>query len=479
MSKKEMMRCIIALEQLVEEQAKMIKAQDEIIRTQAELIKRLQEQLNMNSKNSSKPPSSDGFNKPKIPNMRKPSEKKPGAQWGHNGNKGLEFPETPDEVRQHLPQNCLTCPDREQCKSQVMQKRNEIDIEIRLIHRQHQTIGKQCPKTGDAMIGDFPKNITGNLQYGANLKALAIALNTAGMVSINRTSEILKDVFGARISVGTVQAMVKSGAAVVRPDVDNIKERIKQEEIVNLDETGTKADSHTMWAHVASTALLTHISVEESRGKAGMEAAGIVPFLRSIGVHDCYASYFTFAFIHALCNAHILRELTGIFENYGQKWADEMLELLREMKRTKDELLESGAREAPNETWENFSEKFDRLVEKAIAENPPLPPTEPGKRPKRPKPLVLAERLKERKAGFLLFFANFDVPFDNNQAERDFRMFKVKQKVSGCFRSKDGAVDFAIIMSFLGTARKHGLSAFSALRDALIGKPFILNTLLG
>ena len=452
-----------------------------IVKAQAEIIKSLQEQLNMNSKNSSKPPSSDGFKKPKIPNMRKPSGKKPGAQWGHDGNKGLEFPETPDEIQQHQPQNCLTCPDREKCsaESHVCQKRNEIDIEIRLIHRQHQTIGKQCPKMGDALIGDFPENITGNLQYGANLKALAIALNTAGMVSINRTSEMLKDVFGARISVGTVQAMVKSGAAIVRPDVDNIKEAIKQEEIVHLDETGTKADNRTMWAHVASTALLTYISVEESRGRAGMEAAGIVPFLKSIGVHDCYASYFTFTFIHALCNAHILRELTGIFENYGQKWAEEMLELLREMKRTKEELLESNVREAPKEVWENFCEQFDRLVDKAIAENPPLPPTEPGKRPKRPKPLVLAERLKERKAGFLLFFTNFDVPFDNNQAERDFRMFKVKQKVSGCFRSKDGAVDFAVIMSFLGTARKNGISAFSALRDALFGKPFILKPGLG
>jgi transposase len=463
MTKKQMQQRIIELE--------------ETVRVLTEIIADLRGQLKQNSNNSSKPPSSDGLKKPMTKSMRKPSGKTPGAQWGHSGNGGLKLPEKADKIVEHTPTDCAMCLNREKCeaKSFVSEKRYEVDIEVNTVTTEHQVIEKLCPLTGVVHCGDFPANISGKTQYGVNLEALAIAFNTIGMVSINRTHEILSDVFNLPISTGTISSMVSGCAKSMKPTVAEIAVVTRREDIVNLDETGMRVEGRLMWAHVASTENLTYISVEENRGKKGMESAGIVPFMRGIGVHDCWASYFSYNFTHALCNAHILRDLTGIFENYQQKWADEMLNLLVEIKRTKEDLIERGFTEAPEKMWEEYSKKYDSIVNAALGS---IPPPEQGKG-KKSKPRLLAERLQIRKAEYLMFFTDFNVPFDNNQAERDFRMFKVKQKVSGCFRTKDGADDFATIMSFLGTARKRGLSAFSAIRDALLGSPFKLFPSLG
>jgi len=296
------------------------------------------------------------------------------------------------------------------------------------------------------------------------------------MVSINRTHEILSDVFGIPISTGTIAAMVKECANCVTGTVDEIKEAIPDEPIVGFDETGTRVDKSNHWAHVASTPGLTYISVQDKRGKKGIIAAGIASLFSKIGIHDCWAAYFAFSFIHALCCAHLLRELTNVFENYKQVWAEKLIDLLIEMKRIKEALIKGGASQAPDSILEEYSRAYDEIVAAALVANP-IPPKDPLKKgkPKRGKPGALADRLALRKTEYLLFFTNFDVPFDNNQAERDFRMFKVKQKVSGCFRTLDGARDFAKIMSFTSTARKRGLSAYSAIKDALLWKPFKIN----
>jgi len=331
--------------------------------------------------------------------------------------------------------------------------------------------------TGEIITGEFPEGINSTMQYGVNIESLAIALNTIGTVSINRTHEILSDVFDIPISTGTISAMVKDCAEDVAETVTEIGEAILEQPVANYDETGTRVAGELQWTHVASTPELTYLRVHEKRGKDAMNDIGILPNYRGKGVHDCLSSYFTFLLmLHQLCCAHLLRELAGIIENFGQAWARKMAELLVEMKNLKEKLIEQNHREAPLALREKYSRMYDEIMAEALAENP-VPLKDPNKRgrPKRGKAGALVDRLILRKENYILFFNDFEVPFDNNQAERDFRMFKVKQKVSGCFRTKEGAEDYAAIMSYVGTARKMGLSAFHAIKAALLKKPFSLN----
>jgi transposase len=212
-----------------------------------------------------------------------------------------------------------------------------------------------------------------------------------------------------------------------------------------------------------------------------MDTIGILPEYRGTTVHDCWLSYFLYLFIrHALCNAHLLRELTAVLENTGQVWAQKLIDLLLVMKETKEELLLHNISAAPSDLVMKYSLDYDAILAEAMEQNPiPTPDKITKKKHKRGKTGALVDRLISRKEQYLLFFMDFNVPFDNNQAERDFRMFKVKQKVFGCFRTLDGACDFAAIMSFIGTARKLGTSAFHAIKDALLGNPFSLASIRG
>ena len=446
-----------------------------IVNQQAERIAELEARLNQNSGNSSKPPSKDGYNKP--PTMRKPSGKERGGQRGHKGS-GLKLPQPPSQFVNHNPSRCSNCNNAATCEANrlVTETRYEIDIEIKPTVTAHQAMRVTCPRTGHILTGNFPMEITSTMQYGVNLEALAISLNVQGAVSVGRTHEILSGVFGVPISTGTISNMVSDCADSVRPTIKEIKAALVAEPLVGFDETGTAIDGKTHWAHVASTETLTHIEVKPKRGREAMDAIGILPNFRHIGVHDCLASYFKYtAMLHALCNAHTLRELEGITQNYKQDWADKLAALLRTMKQAKDELMANGETAAPDEMIAKFNRAYDAILIEAAAINP-IPPKDPSKkgRIKKGKARSLIERLITHKAKYLRFFSDFTVPFDNNQAERDIRMFKVKQKVSGCFRSTDGANDFAAILSFISTARKRGFSAFISIRDALLGYPFSL-----
>ena len=448
-----------------------------IITKQAEEIAELKARLNQNSSNSSKPPSSDGFKKV-LKSLRKPSGKKPGGQVGHEGS-SLKITNAPDEYISHEPENCATCPMAATCAAnrEVDETRYEIDIIVQPKTAAHQTKRVVCPLNGTVLKGSFPKDIASTTQYGASLEALAVTLNTVGMVGINRTHEILTGVFGVPISTGTISSMVSDCAETVKPRVEEIKEKIIHEPVVDFDETGTRVDKKTVWAHVASTDKLTYIEVQEKRGKVGMNAIGILLLFFGIAIHDCFAAYFSFSgMLHGLCNAHLLRELTAVFENTKQLWSQKLMDLLLKMKQTKEDLISRGITAASPYLLEKYSREYDAILEDALVQNP-IPEKVGKRKPKRGKTGALVDRLILRKEQYILFFTNFCVPFDNNQAERDFRMFKIKQKVSGCFRTFDGARDFATISSYVGTARKHGVPAFVAIKNALLGKPFSVSDL--
>ena len=440
-------------------------------------VAELKARLNQNSSNSSKPPSSDGLCK-KPPIMREKSGKKPGGQPGHKGS-GLILPKNPDKFITHEPSQCATCASNSTCKAarnQIAGRRHEIDVEIRTHVTEHQQIRVVCPQSGAILLGAYPTNITSEAQYGIGYTSLVTALNTIGIVSMERIQELLHGITGISPSVGTIATMLETSANAVSGTVAEIKAAVTSAPIVHFDETGVRIGGATEWLHSASTDDMTYLSVHPKRGKEGMNAAGVLPEFTGTAVHDCWVAYFTYAnMAHALCNAHVLRELKAATEDYAQGWAKEASHLLLEMKQMKESLQQEGATEAPPLLRATYSATYDRIMSEALLQNP-MPEPIPGKkgRPKRGKIGSLVDRMITHKPEFLAFFTDFDVPFTNNQAERDIRMFKVKQKVSGCFRSKDGATGFAALMSFISTAKKQGLSAFSSIRDALLGQSFAL-----
>lgn len=440
---------------------------------QSTKITELEARLNQNSKNSSKPPSSDGFTKPRS--LRKSNGKKVGGQPGHKGS-GFKLRNPPDFIISHNPLNCSSCADADTCMAirHVSNRRYEVDIEIKAKTTEHQVLCVTCPRTNESLTGHFPVGINSTVQYGVNLKALAVSLNTIGMVSLNHIHKILSDVFDVPLSAATIATMVKKCAHAVSKTVSDVKDVILGEPLIHFDETGIRIDGKLHWAHIACTKNLTYLSIQEKRGNEGMDAASILPNYDGTGIHDCWSSYFKYDRIrHGLCCSHLLRELTAVTENYHQKWAQKLADLLLEMKHTKERFILEGQYEAPEYVWQKYSKKYDEIVGEAQAQNP-LPEKDPRKkgRPSRGKVGALVDRLLLRKDQWLLFFTDWTVPFSNNQAEQDFRMFKVKQKVAGCFRTKEGTEDFACITSFVSTARKRGISPFSAIKDALLGRPF-------
>ena len=455
-----------------EQLKQIIKTMAATIEQQAKKIAELEARLKQNSKNSSKPPSSDGLRKPAA--KRTISGKKRGGQSGHAG-VHLSVTCEPDEVIQHFPVECEGCPNVSKCLKNaacISEKRNVVDMVVEVVVSEHQALEFTCPRRGSQTLkGCFPENISASVQYGENLTAFAVALNTIGMVSVNRTHDIMSNMFNIPISTGTISNMVERCADSVTDTVIEIRDKVIVSDVAHFDETGTRVEGKTMWVHNSSTEKLTYLTVHPKRGKDGMDDNGVLPSFRGNAVHDCWASYWKYFATHVLCNAHILRELTGIVENRPEQvWAQGMIDLLLEMKQARDNAVRNDETCLFDGILGKFSSRYDLIIEQGRALNP-LPPDESGKRGRKAKGKVraLVDRLAEHKGAVCLFARDFKIPFDNNQAERDIRMVKTKTKVSGCFRSKSGADNFAKIMSYIGTAKKLGINTFEAVKNAVTG----------
>ncbi|MEG0153395.1 MAG: IS66 family transposase [Cellulosilyticaceae bacterium] len=451
-----------------------IAKQQEELFLQREENAKLREQLNKNSKNSSKPPSTDGFNKPQSKSLRKSSGKNQGAQKGHKGT-SFSITKEPDTVINHIPKHCKGCELFGSCTScGIKGKRYEVDIVIETKVTLHQVLAYECPKFNHGIIaGTFPDYIKSTMQYGLNLQTLAVALNTVGMVSISRTHELLSDLFCIPISTGTIHKMVAECASKLTSVIEEVKNRLIASPIVHFDETGTRVDRKTCWVHNASNSHYTYLTVEYKRGHEGITSSGVLPNFEGIAVHDCWASYWKYNHAtHAVCCAHLLRELIGVIENHDEHvWAQDMLDLLLKMKEVRDKAVFMGKENLSYYYTLGFRKSYLSIIEKARKLNP-IPEKIPGKRGRIGKGKIrsLIERLFDYEGAVCLFVKNFNVPFDNNQAERDVRMVKVKTKVSGCFRTKEGAQNFLTIMSYIGTAKKHGKSPLLALKKAHLGE---------
>jgi transposase len=472
-------KLIEILQLTIREQSETITELQRIMLGMTQTIKELNERLGMNSKNSSKPPSSDGLSKPTPKSLSKPSGKKPGGQQGHSGSH-LKITAQPDEIIPHAPAVCRSCPNYDACVNSAGagETRSVIDAVVTTKVIAHQALVIACPLSGVSLKGKFPEDIKATVQYGENLQALTVALNTVGAVSVNRTHEILSGVFAIPLSTGTISNMVSRCANGLTGIVELIRQKVIASPIAHFDETGTRVDGKTNWVHSASNSEYTHLTINANRGKDGMDAGRVLPYFSGKAVHDCWAPYWKYPriLLHVLCCAHLLRELIAAQERHqDHQWAENLIKLLLEMKDAKERAISIGEDKLSEEKLRKFDMKYDEFIKQGYAENP-MPPenVDAGKRrgrKKKGKTLALIERLDIHRASVCLFAHDFSVPFDNNLAERDIRMVKTKTKVSGCFRSLDGAESYLKIMSYVGTVKKHGFSAYEAIRQAISGNP--------
>ena len=439
----------------------------------SERISVLEAQLAKDSHNSHLPPSSDRFHRqPKS--LRKKSGKQPGGQSGHPGNT-LKLSETPDQVIVHPVDHCQYCQhDLRQVASLHVERRQVIDLPAkRVLVIEHQAQQKCCPACHEISLAAFPQDVRAPVQYGAAIGAVGVYLVQQQLVPYERACEVIEDLLGASMSVGTLQALIARCAAQLAPVEQQIKAALSRAEVLNQDETGLYVAGQRQWMHGHATEHLTHYAVHPQRGKAALDAIGILAALHGVSVHDGWQSYWRFLCQHALCNVHHLRELTFLEEEQGQVWAAEMKELLLAMKAAVAQArAEARSCLHPLEVAD-WKARYGARLSEGYQANPPDPPPETAKKGRRKQSPArnLLDRLSKHQQAVLLFLDNFAVPFDNSQAERDIRMVKVQQKVSGCFRSPAGAVAFCRIRGYLSTLRKQGVAVLTALEQALVGHP--------
>ena len=430
-------------------------------------ISELRSRVNQNSQNSSKPPSLDGFNKPKPKSLRGKSDRPSGGQKGHIG-KTLEQVDKPNDVEIHLADQCVNChTSLEDVESfQDVERRQVFDIpEPKMRVVEHQCERKLCPSCGKLNVAAAPTGVEQPVQYGSRAKGLMAYMQHYQLIPYGRLSEFFADIFGIAISEGTAFNATKDIFNKLAPFEERTKELLLQSDTLHSDETSFRIGKNLHWLHSVSHDSLTYYMVHKNRGSIAIEDAGILPNFQGTVVHDCWSSYFKYNFHHALCNAHLLRELNAVIETTDHKWAAEMRELLREAnKATK---IDSQDKWLTDAEIQKFVGKYKEILIVGCKETGGL------KLEKKTKERNLWERFLLRENQVLRFLHKREVPFDNNQAERDIRMTKVKQKVSGCFRSEAGADFFARVRSYISTTKKQGQNILDALQNAFLGQPFI------
>jgi transposase len=455
-----------------------IKQLQEINTQLSEQVKQRQERLAKDSHNSSLPPSSDRFTRQnKSRSLRTSSGKKAGGQPGHQGHT-LEMSATPDEVVRLPPviqcQHCQS--DLSEIAVKTTERRQVIDVPPPppLHVTQYEGEWKQCPHCQGYTSTPFPKGVSAPVQYGSRISAMAVYLTTQQLLPRGRTAEVLADLIGISISEGTLATLIKRTAHLLKPVEEQIKTALCQAKVIHQDETGLYVMGKRIWMHVTSTLTLTHYQAHVSRGHDALDEIGILASFVGTSVHDAWKAYFLYGCHHSLCCVHILRELTFLSQELGLCWAHNMILLLTTMKKATDRARSLGQSRLAVEEVQTLHAQFLHLLDEGdqLHLRAPTPVGKRGKGKQHPARNLL-DRLRKHQNEVLAFLSDLDVPFDNNLAERDVRMVKVQQKVSGTFRSGEGAVSFCRIRGYLSTLRKQGLPLFAALESTLRDQPLL------
>jgi len=451
-----------------EELVALIQAQAAENAALKERIAELERRLGLNSGNSGKPPSSDGLKKPpRTRSSREPSGKRPGGQKGHKGETLRQVAE-PDSVVDHYPTACAACGAAvTPAMSSGHSARQVFDLpEPRpLVVTEHRAHDCVCAGCGAHTRASFPDGVNAPVQYGPRIAALVTYLLHYQLLPEDRLGELMADLFGIRIVAATIARMSRICAARLQDFAATVRDLVAGAAVKHMDETGLRIGGKTQWLHVACTAWLTFYRVCARRGSLLADVTGIV-------VHDHWLPYYGMPGVrHALCNAHHLRELKALIDIEKEDWARKMHRLLRRACHSVNLARERGSPLKPR-LIALFERRYDAFVAEGLAfhgaQSPLRPDDAPqgcrrrGRKARRTGHNLLL-RLANRRGDVLRFLDDPNVPFTNNQAERDARMMKVKQKISGCFRSLDGALDFAVIRSFISTAKKQGWDIIHAL----------------
>jgi len=464
-----------ALRDHVAEQAQTLAAQAQTIATLTARVHQLEDQLHRTSHNSHQPPASDGFNK-QPRSLRTRSGKPSGGQPGHPGHT-LTLTDDPDHVVRHRPRHCAACGTAlTDQPAAACQRRQVVDLPpltLQTIEHQLESVG--CPACGHVTAAVGPAAASAPIQYGPHLQALVVLLRAYQLLPSARTQELLSDLLGSAPSAGPLDTMLTTAATTLEPVVAQIGAGVAAAAVAHFDESGCYVEDKRYWLHVAATARLTYYRVHPQRGQAGSAAAGVLPAFTGIAVHDSYAPYWTYGCGHALCNAHILRELAGVAERGGQAWATQVADLLREMLAATEHARAAPATVVPAGAVGEYEQRYRALVTTGLAANPVRErgPEQARGRVKQSAATNLLLRLRDHEAEVVRFLHDGRVPFDNNQAERDIRMVKMQQKIAGRFRTTAGAETFCCIRSYISTLRKQGLHIFTALQQVFQGAPLM------
>jgi len=434
----------------------------------------LRARLAMNSRNSSKPPSSDGYAKPAPKSRRVRSGKKQGKQPGDPG-RYLAQRSDPDATKVHTPGTCQGCGnDLSDAPVTSVIARQVFDLPpMALFCTEHRAERKRCT-CGAETTGSFPSEATAPACYGPALRAYVCYLVTRQHIPIARVAELLADTYGATVSTGVIVAMVQEGAGMLGEFLDQVRGLLRASDVVHADETGLRVEALLAWVHAASTTDLTLYHLDRRRGTKAMDAMGVLEHLKGVLVHDGWVPYRHYDNVtHALCNAHHLRELEAAGESDGQQWANDMAALLADTWHRVLEVKGDGVNTLSDDELSELCTNYRAIIAAGHRANPPPIPTGKRGRPKRSKAHNLLMRLDAHADDVLRFAADFSVPFDNNLCERDVRMVKIAQKISGGFRSTEGAENFLAFRSYLSTAAKQGVNRLDVLQQLFNGNPWI------
>ena len=445
---------------------------DHVFWLQAE-VQRLRDATAQNSRNSSRPPSTDRPETPKPKSLRKKSGRKSGGQPGHPG-RTLQHSDTPQHIQIHPLLECECGEDLSQEPALDYQPRQVFDLpSLTLECTEHRAQIKECPCCHRTVAASFPAEVKAPVQYGKNFRALLAYLYDAQQGASLRIGQMCAEMFGYAFSEAILQSARQEQYDALEPFEQRLVEILPQEPVLHADETSVPINKVNHWLHVLCTPLLTFFAIHWSRGKEAIQATGIIPRFTGWLMHDFLSSYLGFEnCLHTFCKSHLLRELVFLFEQHHQRWAGDLYDLFLDMLQ---EVRDHKARDAPmtQRQYERWHKQYRKLLRAGRRANPLTPLQVSHPRAKRSKAQNLLDRLEDYDLCILAFLWEPDLPFTNNEAERAFRMMKVRLKISGCFRTLQGAQRHARIRSYISTLRKHDLPVLQYLRRALDGNPFL------